>query len=132
MSDLIQIYVGYIRPILEYCVPVSNGALTIKQVGSLERIQKRVCKIILGKNYVDYESALITCKLQPLETRREKLCIEFAKSLLNNPQCRDWLPKKKNVSISLRCVPNFTQFKCKTKRFRKSAIPHFIDLLNFQ
>ena len=115
---------------MEYCVPVFNGGLTFKHVENLERIQKRVCKIILGPDYTDYESALRICKLEKLETRRRNLCVAFAQSLLDNSQCKELLPKKKNISISLRHIPNFTQIKCKTVRFRKSAIPYFIDLLN--
>ena len=99
ISDLVQIYTGYIQPVLEYCVPVFNGGLTIKQVRDLERIQKRVCRIILGTNYIDYENALIRCGLECLETRRQNICIEFAKSLLKNPHCNNWLPKKKNILI---------------------------------
>ena len=132
IADLVTIYTGYIRPVLEYCVPVFNGGLTLKQVQSLERVQKRVCRIILGKDYISYENAIVECKLERLETRREKLCIDFAKSLSNNPHCKDWLPKQKNVGISLRSIPKFNQYKCKTNRFRNSAIPYFIDLLNCQ
>ena len=129
-QDLIQIYIGYIRQIMEYCAPVFNGALTVKQNESLEKIQKKVLRIILGINYVDYDNALLLCKLERLEIRRKNLCLDFAKSLLKNPHCKDWIPERKNISISLRCTPKYAQFNCKTVRFQKSAIPYFISLLN--
>ena len=130
ISDLIQIYVGYIRPVLEYCAPVFNGGLTVGQILGLERIQKRVCKIILGKNYINYEDALEKCQLEKLQKRREKLCTKFAESLINNPQFQDWIPKRKLFQMSLRNQHKYNQFKCKTSRFKQSAIPYFIDLLN--
>lgn len=130
IPDLIKIYVGYIRPVLEYCAPVFNGGLTLEQIQNLERIQKRVCRIILGKNYVNYDDALIRCQLDKLQTRREKLCIEFALSLTENPHCKDWLPIRKDIGMSLRNKHKYSQYKCKTKRFKQSAIPYFIDLMN--
>ena len=36
----------------------------------------------------------------------------------------------KNLGMSLKFIPQFNQYKCKTNRFRNSAIPYFIDLLN--
>ena len=58
MSDLLAVYKGYIRPVLDYCVPVFNGNLTQDQVNMLERVQRRVCRIILGKDYSSYKDAL--------------------------------------------------------------------------
>ena len=39
--DLITIFRGYIRPIVEYCAPVFNGALTKQHIYALESIQKK-------------------------------------------------------------------------------------------
>ena len=101
IPDLIQIYIGYIRPVLEYCAPVFNGGLTLEHNQNLERIQKRVCKIILGKSYINYEDALKRCQLERLEIRREKLCIDFAESLIKNPHCTGWIPERKYSGMSL-------------------------------
>ena len=48
VDDLVTIYKGYLRPLLEYVVPLWNGALTQQHVQQLERIQRRVIKLILG------------------------------------------------------------------------------------
>ena len=69
VNDLLAIYKGYVRPVLDYCVPLFNGNLTKEQVNKLERIQKRVCRIIFGKNYSTYREALNVCKLETLENR---------------------------------------------------------------
>ena len=57
-NDLLTIYMGYIRPVLDYCVPVFNGNITQEQILNLERIQKRVLRIILGGDYITYVNAL--------------------------------------------------------------------------
>ena len=51
VTDLVTAYSGYIRPFLEYGCPVFNGSLTKKQESQLETIQKRACRIVLGKTY---------------------------------------------------------------------------------
>ncbi|KAI8512473.1 ATP-binding cassette sub- A member 2 [Branchiostoma belcheri] len=48
VPDLVSVYTVYVRPVLEYAVPVWHPALTTKQSKTLERIQMRACKIILG------------------------------------------------------------------------------------
>ena len=50
IKDLVTIYVGFIRPLLEYAVPAWHPGLTTKQHNSLERIQKRACRIILAND----------------------------------------------------------------------------------
>ena len=42
VDDLKTVYIGYIRPVLEYCAPVFNSGLTMCQRKCLEQIQKRV------------------------------------------------------------------------------------------
>ena len=73
LDDLKTVYTGYIRPVLEYCAPVFNGGLTKGHVKSLEQIQKRVFKIMLGPNYVSYQHACRMLDLPTLESRRHKL-----------------------------------------------------------
>ena len=46
-EDLITIFVGYIRPLLEYASPAWSGGLTQNPNERLERIQKRALRIIL-------------------------------------------------------------------------------------
>ena len=130
LKDLVTIYAGYIRPILEYCAPVFHSSLTKEQSNSLEKIQRRVCKIILGYEYINYLHACQICNLPTLEERRLKLCIKFAKSISNHPICQTWLPKKKRMNISLRHMQTYQQFKLKTERFKKSPLPFLVDILN--
>lgn len=50
-NKLVIIYTGYVRPVLEYAVPVWHSSLTTDQIERLESMQKRVFKIILGQRY---------------------------------------------------------------------------------
>ena len=77
LKDLVLIYTGYIRPILEYCAPVFHSGLTLEQRNSLEKIQRRVCRIILGQHFISYSNACQVCDLPTLEDRRLALCIIY-------------------------------------------------------
>ena len=55
---LIDIYILYIRSLLEYCSVVWHSTLTQSQSSQLEAVQKLSLKIILGDLYTDYKSAL--------------------------------------------------------------------------
>ena len=50
----------------------------------LERIQKSAVRIILGRNFDNYEDALVKVKLESLKNRREEPCLYFAKKCIRN------------------------------------------------
>ena len=130
ISDLVIVYTGYIRPILEYCAPLFHSNLTRKQTDNIERIQKRACRIILGLNYETYNHALQLCNLLTLEERRNKLCFDFAIKLEKHDLGSLWLPSQRIVKFNLRNVQKYSQFICKTSRFNNSSIPYFVRILN--
>ncbi|KAI8512825.1 hypothetical protein Bbelb_094640 [Branchiostoma belcheri] len=82
-TDMTTVYTTYVRPVLEYAAPVWSSGLTNKQSSQIESIQRRACRIILGKGYTSYADACVQLGLQPLRTRREQLCLRFGKKLLN-------------------------------------------------
>ena len=45
VCDLVTVYIGYVRPVLEYCVPLFTAGLTSRQINYLESIQKRACRM---------------------------------------------------------------------------------------
>ena len=130
MCDLITVYTGYIRPTLEYCVPLFHFNLTKIQTNNIEKTQKRAMKIILGTRYITYKESLQICNLSSLEQRRVKLCLDFALNLEKHPMYSSWLPVPRNIDFNLRHVKKYTQLHCKTDRYQKSAIPYFIQILN--
>ena len=58
LSDLILIYIIYIRCYLEQSCVVWHSSLTVEDSVKLERAQKVAPRIILKDDYVDYKSAL--------------------------------------------------------------------------
>ena len=133
ISDLTSVYVGYIRQLLEYAVPVWHGGLTQEQALAIERIQKRACKIILGfANYTSYDDALQSCKLEKLAVRRDQICYDFANKLLSADSFHHWLPKTRANSHGrvLRNSHKFTVPRWRTNRYRDSAIPYMVNILN--
>ena len=63
-SELITVYRGYIRPIItEYTNFIWHSSHTLKQSQTLESIQRRAFKIMLGYEYASYINALEICDL---------------------------------------------------------------------
>lgn len=132
VNDLITIYRGYVRPLLEYAVPAWNAAITESHVNMLERVQKRALRIILGPKYICYDHALELCDLMNLQVRREQLCLKFAMNMYESDVFSDWLPMKvgDKVQYSLRNADQLNKIRCRTNRYKNSAIPYFVELLN--
>ncbi|KAI8518920.1 hypothetical protein Bbelb_021770 [Branchiostoma belcheri] len=98
VADLVTVYCGFIRPVLEYCAPVWHHSLTHQQAATIEQVQKRACRTILGKHYTDYASALQQCGLETLENRRVNLCRKFAVSMEKSERTADLLPPARGQS----------------------------------
>ena len=112
-SDLVAIYVMYIRP-------VWSSSLTTAQSNGIECVQKRVCRVILG-GYDSYRAALDHLRLDSLHSRREGLLLFFARDLLTSARHCDFLPKSRR-SLSGRQLRNshLLKPKCRTTRYNNS------------
>ena len=66
---ILNLYKTLVRPHLEYCVQVWNPYLQ-KDKDALERIQRRVTKMIKGMRNLQYEERLKRCNMTTLEKRR--------------------------------------------------------------
>ena len=77
-----------IRSVLELAVPAWHSHRTQTQSTDIERVQRVAVTIILSDsksdacNYSYNMALLVILDLEPLEVRREKLCIRFAKKTL--------------------------------------------------
>ena len=98
MADLINIYILYIRSILEQSCIVWHSILTKEIVEDLERVQKAALKIILGTKFINYENALLRRNLETLEKRRESLCLKFAKKCTQNEKNVQYVSNKQKLS----------------------------------
>ena len=130
-EDLKEIYVLFIRSILEQSAVVWSSSLTIQNKKDLERIQKSALRIILGHEYKDYNSALHRLNLQTLEERREFLCLNFAKKCTKNEKLKHMFPiKERKHNMKIRNKEKYKVQRAKTERLKKSAIIEMQKLLN--
>ena len=61
-----------------------HSGLTLRQISNIERVQKVAVAVILsdyrtGKTDYTYDMALALMEIEPLEVRRDKLCLKFSK-----------------------------------------------------
>ena len=130
-EDLKAIYLTYIRSVAEQSAVVWHSGLTIKNRKDLERIQKAAVKVILGKKYTSYKSALKELNLDTLNDRRKKLCLKFAKKSLQNEKVKSMFSLSKSKHhMKMRKQQKFHEKTSKTSRYNNSAIPYMTRILN--
>ena len=128
--QLIKTYNQQVRSIAEMACPVWNAGITIQEINSIERVQKKALAIILGRSYTTYSEALEALKIETLESRRTQLCLNFALKAARNPKFYSWFaPNQTEVNTRSEKLP-FKKINCRTRRFRKSPLPYLTDLLN--
>ena len=131
IEDLKTIYILFIRSILEQSCTVWHSSLTEKNTNDLERIQKSATKIILKEKYRDYKSALAQLEIENLKSRREALCLDFAKKCTKHPKLRDMFPKNlKEHNMNTRNMEIYRVQHANTKRCQQSPIIYMQKLLN--
>ena len=130
-EDLVNIYVLFIRSLLEQSAVVWHSSLTKENTDDLERIQKSALKVILGEKYLGYKKSLQKLDLETLYDRREQLCLNFAKSCIKNPKFNDMFPKNiKKHSMELRNPEVYNVDHANNERYKKSAMVYMKNLLN--
>ena len=92
-TELKEVYILFIRSLLEQSAVVWHSSLTEDNRNDLERIQKTACKIILGDQFKHYEQALLQLDLDNLHDRRTLLCLNFARKSCKNPKTSDMFPR---------------------------------------
>ena len=132
-KDLVEVYILYIRSILEYCAVVWHSTLTSDQVRSLENVQKLCLKVIAGSNYVSYEDALQTFDLERLSERRQARCLKFGLKSLLHPVHSELFPINQHVLSNQYEGLSREHFQvnwAKTESYKKSAVPYIQRILN--
>ena len=131
ISDMKQIFIVYIRSILEQSSNVWHSGLTVQNENDLERVQKVALKIILKDKYQTYESALNLLDLETLKERRNNLCLIFAKKCLKNPKMQSLFPPNNRTHpMDIRNHKHFQVDFAHTERMKDSTILYMQNLLN--
>ena len=130
-DELINIYILYIRSLLEYCSVVWHSTLTGEQTHNIERVQKLCLKIILGSEYEGYDKALECCGLERLTDRRQQKCLNFGLKSLLHPVHSEIFPVNPQLdSQNTRNQEHFTVNWARTDSYRMSAVPYIQRMLN--
>ena len=128
VEDLVSVYVGYVRPSVEYASPVWHGCIIKQQTHQIERIQKRACHVILGNNYTTHTDALDLMGLQTLEDRRDQLCTNFAVVPLIDMPVGSLI----TTTLTVWVFAMLLNIRCLNIGLSVMATVQFHSLLNFQ
>ena len=110
---------------------VWHSSLSQKNRDDLERVQKSAVRCILGINYKGYEDALEKLRLVTLEERREQMCLKFAKQCLKLDKFKLLFPRYQSSHVMQKRFPEYYKIvRAQTERFKKSAIPSMLRMLN--
>ena len=129
IQDLKEIYILFVRSVLEQSSVVWHSGITVEQRQNLERVQKSALRIIMKNKYTTYKDALKYLGLETLEDRRRMLCLNFAKRCVENPKLKHMFPKVEK-KYNTRNKETFKVNFAHTDRYKKSAIPYMQRLLN--
>ena len=93
-ENMVNIYVLYIRSVVEQSSVVWSSSITQGQEYDLERVQKVALRIIFHENYGSYEDALNWSGLKTLKERRNNLSLTFAKKCTKHKETKNMFPLK--------------------------------------
>ena len=130
-EEMVEIYILFIRCMLEYCCVVWHSSITEEESTNIERVQKTALRIILGHTYTDYKSALEVTGLDNLSVRRTKLSITFAKKCTRSQMNADLFPLNEK-HVNTRPHEKYFVTPARTERLAKSTVPYLQRLLNQQ
>ena len=131
-SDLTEVFIIFIRSLLEYCCVVWHSTITEEEKTDLERVQKCAVRIILRNDYTTYEEGLEKLNLVPLLDRREELLQTFAQQCLKTDKTAKWFPKNIINDHNTRNTEEYKVQFANNERLRNSTIPYLQRLLNKQ
>ena len=130
-QDLKNIYILFVRSILEQSATVWHSSLTEENKNDLERVQKSACKLILGEKYKTYSNALKILELENLDERRRNLCLTFALRSKKHPKMKKMFPlNEKTHKMETRNPEKYRVQHAFTERLKSSPIIYMQNLLN--
>ena len=131
IKDLVQIYITYIRSILEQSCVIWHSTLTQDDCDSLERVQNNALRNILKERYIGYENSLHIFQLETLFKRREKLLYSFGKKSIHIEKTKHLFTRKKTIhEMNIRRPELYEVIHANTERLRNSTVPYIQRLLN--
>ena len=96
-EDLKNIYVLFVRSLLEQSAVVLHSSLSSENSKDLERVQKSACRLIIGQP-MKYKKSLELLDLQNLHTRRNQLSLNFSLKCLKKQRNEKYVSQKTKKS----------------------------------
>ena len=129
-ATLSRLYVSLVRPLLEYASPAWSPYI-IKDINSLESVQKFALKVWLKQWNMPYCQLLNQSHLPDLGTRRKHLSLCYFYNIVNGVHVYPNLPLvPHSPQHVLRNTHSFMQFNAHTNHFQHSFFPHVTALWN--
>ena len=120
-QDLKKIYLKYIRSVLDQTSVLWHSSLSQKNIKDLERVQKVAVRVIMGKNFNNYQESLLELNLKNLNARRQDMCLNFAKKSLKNNKVKNMFPKNLKSHAMKKRRQEVNQIKQEQKLLKPSA-----------
>ena len=121
----------FVRSILEQSATVWHSSLTQENIDYLERVQKTATKIMLNDNTMPYKRRLAKIGLETLSSRRETLCLNFARKCTKNDKLKHMFPlNEKKHEMETRNKQKYKVQFANTTRLQNSPIIYMQKLLN--
>ena len=130
VEDLKDVYTKQVRSLLELAVPAWQAAITKAERQDIERVQKTAIHIMLGDGYKNYSDALEFVGLETLESRRQKLCLKFAKKCVNHPKHTNWFKECTGKPNTRQEQTKYWPVYTDHDRYYRSPISYLTRLLN--
>ena len=127
---ILDFYFKEIRSICEMGCQVFHSGLTQRQAKSIEMVQKRALKIILGNSYHNYEVACILMSAEPLSDRRDSQCLKFIQKAVKEGHHSDIFKLAHNSRVTRNNNNKLVEYTCNTKRYYNSPLVYLSRLYN--
>ena len=116
---------------LEYQAPLWHSSITVAQARDLARAQRVAMAAITGQWHSSHSSQIQELSLEPLDTRRTRLCRRFAERTASKSRHADiFTPAAGGRTNRSAARGLFREPLCRTASYYKSAVPYLTRLLN--
>ena len=121
-KDLYDMYVCFVRPILETNCVIFHPMLTRQQSNEIELMQKRAVKLCYGFHR-HYGEILATENIRTLEQRRDLALSRFALKTMNDERFGPmWYKRRNELNTDLRQRRPYVENRATTNRYRNSPL----------
>jgi hypothetical protein len=116
---------------LEYQAPLWHSSITVAQSRALARAQRVAMAAITGRCHPSHTSQLEELALEPLDTRRTRLCERFAVRTATKSRHTDLFSLAAGVRTSRSSTRGvYREPLCRTGSYYRSAVPYLTRLMN--